>query len=76
MEHLDYLISDLALILVVAGIVTVIFKKINQPVVLAYIVAGFLISPNFSYLPTVVDAEDIHVWANIGIVFLMFEFGN
>lgn len=75
MEHLDYLISDLALILVVAGIVSVIFKKINQPVVLAYIVAGFLISPNFSYLPTVVDAEDIHVWANIGIVFLMFGLG-
>lgn len=75
MEQLDYLISDLALILVVAGIVTLIFKKIKQPVVLAYIVAGFLISPNFRYLPTVVDVEDIHVWANIGIVFLMFGLG-
>lgn len=75
MEQLDFLISDLALILVVAGIVTLIFKKIKQPVVLAYIIAGFLISPNFSYLPTVVDVEDIHVWANIGIVFLMFGLG-
>lgn len=73
--HLDYLISDLALILIVAAIVTLLFKKINQPVVLGYIVAGFLISPNFVYLPTVVAAEDIHVWANIGVVFLMFGLG-
>ncbi len=73
--HLDYLISDLALILIVAAIVTLIFKKINQPVVLGYIVAGFLISPNFVYLPTVVEAADIHVWANIGVVFLMFGLG-
>lgn len=73
--HLDYLISDLALILIVAAVVTLIFKKINQPVVLGYIVAGFLISPNFEYLPTVVEAADIHVWANIGVVFLMFGLG-
>ena len=75
MEHLDLLITDLALILVAAGVVSLIFKKINQPVVLAYIVAGFLISPNFTYLPTVVETADIHVWANIGIVFLMFGLG-
>lgn len=73
--HLDYLISDLALILIVAGVVTLLFKKIKLPVVLGYIVAGFLISPNFSYLPTVVEAGDIHVWANIGVVFLMFGLG-
>ncbi len=73
--HLDYLISDLALILIVAAVVTLIFKKINQPVVLGYIVAGFLISPNFEYLPTVVESADIHVWANIGVVFLMFGLG-
>ncbi|MDO4745707.1 MAG: cation:proton antiporter [Bacillota bacterium] len=73
--HLDYLISDLALILIVAAIVTLIFKKINQPVVLGYIVAGFLISPNFIYMPTVVESADIHVWANIGVVFLMFGLG-
>ncbi len=73
--HLDYLISDLALILIVAAIVTLLFKKINQPIVLGYIVAGFLISPNFVYLPTVVAAEDIHVWADIGVVFLMFGLG-
>ncbi|MFR4798713.1 MAG: cation:proton antiporter, partial [Lentihominibacter sp.] len=73
--HLDYLISDLALILIAAGVVTLIFKKIKLPVVLGYIVAGFLISPNFSYMPTVVESADIHVWANIGVVFLMFGLG-
>ena len=73
--HLDYLISDLALILISAGVVTLIFKKIKLPIVLGYIVAGFLISPNFTYLPTVVEADDIHVWANIGVVFLMFGLG-
>ena len=75
MEHLNSLIVDLALILVTAGIVTVLFKKINQPVVLGYIVAGFLISPNFLWLPTVTDAADINVWAEIGIIFLMFALG-
>lgn len=72
---LDYLISDLALILIVAAIATLLFKKMKQPVVLGYIVAGFLISPNFSYLPTVVESADIHVWADIGVVFLMFGLG-
>jgi len=73
--YLDLLVSDLALILIVAGIVTVLFKILKQPVVLGYIVAGFLISPNFDYLPTVVESGDIHVWANIGVVFLMFGLG-
>ena len=69
------MIKDLALIFIVASIVTILFKKLNQPVVLGYIVAGFLISPNFTYLPTVIESEDIHVWANIGVVFLMFALG-
>lgn len=73
--HLDNLISDLALILIVAGIVTLIFRKIKLPIVLGYIVAGFLISPHFSYMPTVVEVADIEVWANIGVVFLMFGLG-
>lgn len=73
--QLDYLITDLALIFIVASIVTIIFKKLKQPVVLGYIVAGFLISPNFVFLPTVIESEDIHVWANIGVVFLMFALG-
>ncbi|MGI6765797.1 MAG: cation:proton antiporter [Lentihominibacter sp.] len=73
--NLDSLITDLALLLIVAGIVTLIFKKLKQPVVLGYIVAGFLISPNFEYMPTIVDQADITVWAEMGVIFLMFGLG-
>ena len=73
--HLESLIADLALILIVASIVTLIFRKLKQPIVLGYIVAGFLISPNFSYLPTIVEQADIEVWGEIGVIFLMFGLG-
>ena len=75
MEGLDALISDLAYILIVAGITTLIFKKINQPVVLGYIVAGFLTGPNFGLLPTILGKSDISVWGDMGIIFLMFALG-
>lgn len=73
--HLESLIADLALILIVASIVTLIFRKLKQPVVLGYIIAGFLISPNFLYLPTIVEQTDIGVWGEIGVIFLMFGLG-
>lgn len=73
--HLDNLIADLALIFIVAAIVTIIFKKLNQPVILGYIVTGFLISPNFTYMPTVIEINDISVWADIGVIFFMFGLG-
>lgn len=73
--HLDHLIIDLSLILIVASAATLIMKKLKQPIVLGYIIAGFLISPNFDYLPTVLLAEDITSWAEIGIIFLMFALG-
>lgn len=69
------LLHDLAIILITAGIVTVIFKLIKQPVVLGYIVAGFLISPHFVFLPSVVDNENINAWADIGVIFLLFTLG-
>ena len=72
---LEGFVTDLALILVTAGIITLIFKKLKQPLVLGYIVAGFLISPNFEYLPTVVDQADITLWGDIGVIFLMFGLG-
>ena len=75
MEGLQPLIIDLALILILAGIVTLLFKKLRQPVVLGYIVAGFLASPNFHYLPSIVDAESIDIWAQIGIIVLLFSLG-
>ena len=69
------LISDLALILIVAGIATVIFKRLKQPVVLGYIVAGFLVGPHFGYFPTVLHEANIEFWAELGIIFLLFSLG-
>ena len=69
------LIQDLALILVTAGIVTIIFKKLKQPLVLGYIMAGFLVSPNLPLTMSVVDNENIETWASIGVIFLLFTLG-
>lgn len=75
MDSLQPLIVDLALILILAGVVTIVFKKLRQPVVLGYIVAGFLASPNFHYLPSIADVENIDIWAQIGIIVLLFTLG-
>ena len=75
MGHLATLISDLALLLVVAGVTTLLCKKINQPLVIGYILAGFLIGPVVSFIPTIGDAENINLWAEIGVIFLMFSLG-
>ena len=69
------MIEDLALMLVVAGIVTLIFKRLKQPLVLGYIVAGFLVSPHMPYTASVADMENIHLWADIGVMFLLFSLG-
>ncbi|MBQ6071626.1 MAG: cation:proton antiporter [Bacteroidales bacterium] len=69
------LVSDLALILISAGIVTVIFKLLKQPIVLGYIVAGFLVGPHLHIFPTVTDIADVEVWSEIGIIFLLFALG-
>lgn len=75
MNHLPHLIADLGLILAVAGITTLIFRKIHQPVVLGYIIAGFLVGPHVSLLPTVVDEAGIKTWSEIGVIFLLFSLG-
>jgi monovalent cation:H+ antiporter-2, CPA2 family len=75
MPHLNVFIADLALITAVAAIVTLLFSKLKLPVVLGYIIAGFLISPNVQWLPTVVGIKSIETWANIGIEFLMLALG-
>ncbi len=75
METLPKIIYDLALILMLAGAVTLIFKRLKQPLVLGYIVAGFLAGPHMAYTPTVNDLSSIETWANIGVVFLMFTLG-
>ena len=74
-ENTNGLILDLAWILVLAAIATLVFKKLKQPVVLGYILAGFLASPNFTYLPSISNLENIEVWADLGIVVLMFSLG-
>lgn len=75
MESLPALFSDLALILVTAGITTVVFKWLKQPVVLGYIIAGFLIGPNFEWFPVVNDHTSVETWSEIGMVFMLFGIG-
>ena len=75
MAGLPTMIQDLALMLIVAGIVTLIFKRLKQPLVLGYIVAGFLVSPHMPYTASVADTENIHLWADIGVMFLLFSLG-
>ncbi len=73
--NVESLISDLALILILGAAVTVLFKWLKQPVVLGYIVAGFLASPHFEYIPSVTTEQNIEFWAQIGIVVLLFSLG-
>lgn len=69
------IITDLAYILIIAGIVTIVFKRLNQPLVLGYIVAGFLAGPHMPYTPSVSDVSSIEDWSQIGVIFLMFTLG-
>lgn len=75
MSHIPVLISDLAVILCIAGVITLLFKWMKQPVVLGYIVAGILAGPAVTMLPTVSDGADIRIWADIGVIFLLFAMG-
>lgn len=75
MAHLPELIRDLALILVAAGVVTLVFRYLRQPVVLGYILAGFLIGPHVAFTPTVIDTKGVQIWAEIGVIFLLFALG-
>ncbi len=69
------LISDLALMLLTAGIVAVVFRRFNQPLVLGYILAGFLVGPYMPFFFTVGDEASIETWSEIGIIVLMFGLG-
>jgi CPA2 family monovalent cation:H+ antiporter-2 len=75
MLHLPPFINDLALILGSAAIVTLIFKKIKQPVVLGYIIAGFLIGPHINLFSTIIEIKSVRTWADIGVIFLLFGLG-
>ncbi|MBC6493079.1 cation:proton antiporter [Flavihumibacter stibioxidans] len=75
MAHLPLLMKDLALILGAAAITTLIFRRLKQPLVLGYVIAGLLVGPHFSFFPTVGDPENIKIWADIGVVILLFSLG-
>ena len=75
MSEVPTLINDLALILIVASTVTLLFKKLKQPLVLGYIMAGFIVSPHMPYTMSVMDTVDIKTWADIGVMFLLFSLG-
>lgn len=75
MGDLPILIKDLAYILIVAGAVTIIFKRLNQPLVLGYIVAGFLAGPHMRLTPSVTDLTSVEDWSQIGVIFMMFSLG-
>lgn len=75
MSEIPELINDLAYILMSAGIVTLIFKRLKQPLVLGYIVAGFLVSPHMPYTASIVDTDNVQLWADIGVMFLLFSLG-
>lgn len=75
MSSLPTLIADLALILICAGVMTLLFKRLKQPLVLGYVVAGFLASPHMPFTPSVMDAANIKTWADIGVIFLLFALG-
>ena len=75
MHTIHSLIVDLTLITIYAGITTLLCKKLKQPIVLGYVLAGILAGPYFDLLPTVKDKEDLTLWADIGVIFLLFGLG-
>ena len=74
-QHLEPLISDLGLILMTAGIAVLLFKKLKQPLVLGYLIAGFLAGNHFDFFPSVREMKSVEVWAEIGVIFLLFSLG-
>lgn len=75
MHSIHTLIVDLTLITIYAGLTTLLFKKLKQPIVLGYILAGIFAGPFFNFVPTVSDKENLTLWADIGVIFLLFGLG-
>lgn len=75
MIHLPQLIQDLGIILVTAAVVTIVFKKLKQPVVLGYLIAGLLLGPHIPFMPTIKDTTAVKIWAEIGVIILLFGLG-
>lgn len=75
MIHLPQLITDLGLILGAAAVVTLIFRRLKQPIVLGYILAGLMVGPHFPLFPSITETKSVEVWAEIGVIFLLFSLG-
>jgi CPA2 family monovalent cation:H+ antiporter-2 len=75
MNHLAPLIQDLSIILITAAVTSLVFKKLRQPVILGYMMAGVLISPHLRIFPNVTDVSSIQVWAEMGVIFMLFSLG-
>ena len=75
MHSLPVLITDLTLISIYAGITILLFKWLKQPVVLGYILAGIVAGPYLTLFPSVTDKANITIWADIGVIFLLFSLG-
>ena len=75
MHAVPTLMTDLTIITIYAGLITLLFKYLKQPLVLGYVLAGILAGPHFSFLPTITDKENITIWADIGVIFLLFGLG-
>lgn len=75
MTNLPPLISDLGLVMGAAAVVTLVFKRLKQPTVLGYILAGIMVGPHFPLFPSVADTESVEVWAQIGVIVLLFCLG-
>ncbi len=74
MHHLNFL-QDLAVVMIVAAVVTVIFHRLKQPVVLGYILAGVIIGPHTPPFQWIAEAETIQTLSLLGVIFLMFSLG-
>lgn len=75
MIHSSPFIVDLALIMITAAITILLCKYLKQPVVLGYLLAGFFVGPNFPLIPTVSEISSVDVWAEFGVIFLLFTLG-
>ncbi|HYF34802.1 MAG TPA: cation:proton antiporter, partial [Prosthecobacter sp.] len=74
MHHVHFL-QDLAVVMIVAAIVTIVFRQLKQPVVLGYIIAGVIIGPHTPPFPLIANRETIETLSELGVVFLMFALG-
>ena len=68
------MVHDLYILMITAGVVSLLFKLLKQPVVLGYIVAGILVGPNL-FGEKLVNPENVEAWGNIGVLFVLFCIG-